>query len=79
MPNCSAPASQKPASRRVGRPRQRVKGRNTSAAISTRASTAKSLSTRPARYSPIRLKEKAQSRVTMSRKGMDGLRKRGPR
>ncbi|MNC38045.1 hypothetical protein D3C75_866340 [compost metagenome] len=66
-PNCSAPANQKPATSRIGRPRQTVNGRNTRAATSTRASTAKSLSTWPARYSPIRLKEKDQSWVTVSR------------
>ena len=67
MPNCSAPASQKPATSRAGSPRQMVNGRNTAAAISTRSSTAKSLSTLPARYSPIRLKENAHRMVTMIR------------
>jgi len=40
------------ATRRPGRPRQRVKGMNTRAAMATRTSTARSLSTWPARYWP---------------------------
>ena len=67
MPNWSAPASQKPAASRAGRPRQTVNGKKIRAATATRASTAKSLSTWPARYWPIRLKENDQIRLTMSR------------
>ena len=59
--------TQKPASNRRGKPRQRTNGRKISAATSTRTSTAKSLSTRPARYTPMRLKENDQMRLTMSR------------
>ena len=44
-----------------------AKGMNTAVAMTTRTSTAKSLSTWPARYSPIRLNEKAQSTVTKTR------------
>src|SRR5690554_1242082 len=51
-----------------GTPRQRVKGRNTRAASSTQVSTAKSLSTRPARNSPIKLNENAHSAVTRTRR-----------
>ena len=40
MPNCRAPASQKPPSSRAGRPRQRVGNEDMAAAMATRTRTA---------------------------------------
>ncbi|MOA27371.1 hypothetical protein D3C78_1482450 [compost metagenome] len=52
--------------------RQRRKGRNTAAARPIRISTENQLSTWPARYSPIRLKENAHRMVVITRSSTMG-------